>query len=677
MAFTLENYRTHLTTILSLSGTPEISDAELDRALNQAVAVLSRFFPRELIAQMVYNEDITDESVTLVAGTKAFANKPVRFGSETIENSGQTVTYARNTDYEMDYINGVITRIAAGDIGATDTLNVTYKLDGTMIDLSGSLLTEPTAIDRVDILRSDQVPQIFEGWAVHGDFLIITDMSGGSQQRFVDNDHIRIYYFAHHVEPAAGVSGSFPDHLDELVLIGASGYALLIESLQQEHLTVVDLASARTSIGNIAAIHTSIGTLVTDAATARTSTGTQLISAVAELVLANVELDKVAAVQTSATTELGTANTELDLVAALQTSASAEVALGNAELDKATSELAKVDVASGPVDDAETELALIIIALATGGDFDVALDKVVTYSEGATDSAKAALDGIQTELDLGNIALDNVTTELLSATRNADAYLDTGDALINAVNLGRNAADLNQRYATAKTNIATAFVQEAQLRFEHGNALAQEASQWLQTSQSFINEANTRLRAVEAKIQLAQSFLEVGQIHQATATGFIGTGRGYIETGLAYSQIAQVHTQAGRGFTENALGYIQLAQEYTQNGRGYIENALGYIAAAREYLGQAEQLTSEMNVRVNEIQSYLSEATTYHNSSEEQRASAEAFRVEAEGRLRDYFAALRDRAQINTHPRASSVRQYASDVGNQRRFLAWERQGTF
>ena len=577
MAFTTEIFRTNLTTILSLS--TEISDAELDRAVNQAVAVLSRYFPRELVAQLVYNEDITNNAFTSNHGTAAtLANKPIRFGSETVTTVGGSSAFARNTDYEIDYVNGTITTLSSGTMANATAHEIDYKLDGTMVDIS-SLLTEPTAIERVDVLRSDQVPQIFEGWSLHGDFLMITSMEGNSQQRFVDNDHIRIYYYAHHVEPALGVSGSFPDHLDELVLIGASGYALLIESIQQEHLTIVDLASARTSIGNIAATHTSIGTLVTSASTARGNSSTEIANAVVELGLANAELDK-------------------------------------------------VDVASGPVDDAETELALIITALAIGGDFNTALDKVVTYSEGATNSAKAALDGVQTELDLGNAALDKVDTELLGAARNADLYLDTGDALINAVNVGRNAAELNRDYAVAKVNIASAFVQEAQLRFEHGNSLASEASQWLQTSQSFINEASGRLRAVEAKLQLASTFLNIGQTHQ-------------------------------------------------QSGLGYIENARSYVQAAREYLGQAEQITAEINARVSEIQSYLTEATAYQNSAEEQRASAEAFRIEAEGRLRDYFSALRDRAQLNTHPRASSVRQYASDMGNDRRFLAWERQGTF
>jgi len=153
----LADIRTNIKTMLSISA--EISDAEIDRAMNQAVAVLSRFFPRERIAQTIYNEDITAESFTSNHGTAvALASKPVKFGSETVTTSPAGTTFAKDTDYEMDYINGTITTLTAGAIADATAHLITYKMDMTVLDIS-NVLTEPISIRTIIASRPHIVQQ--------------------------------------------------------------------------------------------------------------------------------------------------------------------------------------------------------------------------------------------------------------------------------------------------------------------------------------------------------------------------------------------------------------------------------------------------------------------------------------------------------------------------------------
>ena len=143
-----------ITGINQQSGSEQISDDEIERAIHQASAVVSRFFPRERIAQAVYNKSVSGESFTSSDDTAVtLANKPIRFGSETVTNAAATTTYTRDTDYEMDYINGTIKTLSIGSITTSTTHLISYDMDSSVIDIS-SLLTEPISIRAVDIVTA-------------------------------------------------------------------------------------------------------------------------------------------------------------------------------------------------------------------------------------------------------------------------------------------------------------------------------------------------------------------------------------------------------------------------------------------------------------------------------------------------------------------------------------------
>ena len=595
--FTLTTFRTNLSLILSNSASQWSSD-EQDRAVLQAISAMSRYFPREVIFQTVFDEDKTD-TPTLVSNTAvSVGSKPIRFGSETVTQS--SVDFTKDVDYEMDYVNGTIKMLSTGGLSAASA-TVVYKLDGTMLDIA-SALTAPIAIDRVDVARSDQVPTIFESWAVHGDFLMITS-GDGSQSRFVDNDHIRIYYLAQHTDPDADNASSYPDFLDELVLIGAAGYTLMIEVFQREHQAVTDLASARVALVAIAAAHTSMGTTFTSLQTPR-----------------------------------GDINTALDLAALRSAEATALITSASAEAAFATLQLDFVDAANGPIPDADTALTAANSAL---DDVGAALTKVEVHVGASSGSAEEALNLIKAQLDKIDTQATSSLAEILTATENATKYLGDGDAFFNALNNSPDVPGDFRRYAEVKVQMAQIINQVGTLRAAEATARVSEARGRIEQANAFINEAATRLTHCQAELAIATTQLAVGDRFIATAAGFIS----------------------------NANSYTSQASVKVNQGLEYVREAEQRVAEVGTYLGTLARYVDEINA-------FLGEADRYHRSANAEIAIATTMRRDATDYLQSYFRALRDRAQIGTHPRASSVNQYASDnQGGQH--LAWERHGTF
>lgn len=90
---------------------------------------LYRIAPAIFIPVAKVQEVTTAEDLTM-AGDPAkvtVANTPIKPGTEVVKDTLEAVTYVRGTDYTIDNDTGEITRVASGDIGATDALKVTYS----------------------------------------------------------------------------------------------------------------------------------------------------------------------------------------------------------------------------------------------------------------------------------------------------------------------------------------------------------------------------------------------------------------------------------------------------------------------------------------------------------------------------------------------------------------------
>jgi len=92
--------------------------------------------------------------------------------------------------------------------------------------------------------------------------LYIVSKAQGKSQEELAEDHLAIYYERPHMPPGESSPGSYPAALDDVVAMGAGGYALLVEAQQYEQQAVTDLASLRAELGNTTAIHTAFATAI-------------------------------------------------------------------------------------------------------------------------------------------------------------------------------------------------------------------------------------------------------------------------------------------------------------------------------------------------------------------------------------------------------------------------------
>lgn len=176
-------------------------------------------------------------------------DNPIEHGSESIYSGAlQTGTkYTLDTDYHMDYANGRICFTNAGSMAAATTYYANYKRASTSIDIS-SIIPELFRIGKV-LYPSDKIPEQQVSFSIWENMLTIGSLRQGvSQTSLTDGEHIAIYYEARQTPPTLVSSGSYPEFLDEVVLQGAGGFALLMEALELELQSVTDLAELRTTL---------------------------------------------------------------------------------------------------------------------------------------------------------------------------------------------------------------------------------------------------------------------------------------------------------------------------------------------------------------------------------------------------------------------------------------------
>jgi hypothetical protein len=697
--------------MLSLAtNNPEMDESELDRAIFQAVAVLSRFFPRELVAQTVYNVNVTAEAFTSASGAGTavtLGNKPIKFGSESVTKTSDGTAYTRDTDYEMDYINGTITHLSGGSMSTSTAHLITYEMDGVLIDIS-SLLTEPINIERVDVLTHATVPSVLEGWSLFGDFLEIS-RGTGTQTIIPDNASIRVYYNAHHTEPTVNENGSWPRFLDEVLLIGASGYALMIESLQRMHQSVVDLATARTRLSSIAAVHTVVGTTITNLMTTEyTAIRASLASAKAEAALANIQIDLAPPAIILANAEFDAAKIQIAEAPAAIIEADAEfdgatiqlnlgpaaIVDGNTELDKvatefalaktalnlavtnltgigamqvsatddanqAATELARVAAGGGSTALAAVELAKVTAIGALAAALTVKMEPLLT---GADTSAEKLLDTVKTELDKGELALDKVDDEIDNGTLSAEKYLAVGDGLINAINVGEDAPGLNKRYADTKINMASVFVNEAIARVEHGKGLVSAANSYTNTAAQFGNAAALNLREAETRMRVTEGYHTQAAQYINSAIAYVQSSQAHIGTMQATIAEVKAGIDTGAGFVNEGAGYLALARGFqqeaearailgtgrTNNGNGHIAEARARLAAGDAYIANGRGYLAEAEGNLANASGYMATTRGYLEAAQFEIAENTAYIAQMRERISEMRVYLEEATTYQT-----------------------------
>jgi len=225
------------------------TDAELNRAVVKAVADVDRFFPLESCHEITFEYEVKDETWVAAASPGTWitlANKPIAYNSETVKNSAGTECQ-RDTDYYIDYINGKITHISGGKIANGESCTISYDKSRVAVDLSSLNIIR---IQRVEYPYGN-IPQKFASYDFFDNKLWLTGIETEAQSKMIEGKHIIVFYLTQNTVPTDTADGSFPRHLDEVVVKGAAAYACLIKALQYEHQAATDFASARATLGKV------------------------------------------------------------------------------------------------------------------------------------------------------------------------------------------------------------------------------------------------------------------------------------------------------------------------------------------------------------------------------------------------------------------------------------------
>ncbi len=221
--------------------------------------VYFKYVSTVILAQVGGTPGVAD---VLEMGIGAYTNVWVSLTYKPIKPSTEKVsTGVRDTDFYMDYANGRIKAISGGLLAAYTSYTIGYTKSDITVDLSA--MTDLIRVVQVECPVGG-VPQATVTHAMFAGMLTIT--GGGesdSQAPLADKSHLRVYYDARHIPATAFTPGTEPYFLQETVKEAACAYALLIYSLKCEHLSLADLASARTALTAATTAQTALGNALT------------------------------------------------------------------------------------------------------------------------------------------------------------------------------------------------------------------------------------------------------------------------------------------------------------------------------------------------------------------------------------------------------------------------------
>lgn len=408
---------------------------ELDRAVVRAVADFSKYFPNEKVYETTIIIEITAEAWTSAAahGTwVSLANKPIEFGTEEITNVGATVTYVRDTDYRMDYINGKITTISGGSMAINTAYMASYNKSKAVLDIT-AIITNLIRVTVVELPVGDHPPAeiSFNQWGAY----LLLDYSDAGQ--LSDDDHILIFYEEEQTAPTADVAGSYPAFYDEIVLKGALAYCLLQKSagLYNDADTAID--AAITALGSLT---TPLGSATTYAGLAST------YAAAGNSVMAEVD-----------------ATLKLAVVAALDAAKAQLAAVVSTDIAGATTvwvDQVKSVLTDANIPNIEDFLEAGKVTIITTNKGQNVAENYKDYAKGAKDISDAYADKRKDFLTQGQIRVNSA----LGYVQEGQQRLENILSVVKRADAFKGLADAQSGASEKAVSIATVYIEEVRTR---------------------------------------------------------------------------------------------------------------------------------------------------------------------------------------------------------------------
>ena len=592
----------------------------LDGALNRAIDDLNRVLPLEKVSDFTLIFAVVDESWTSADDVSVtLANKRLKVGAETVQNTGKTITYVRDTDYTMDYIEGKITSISSGAIPNATGLLISYTKLQVYIDISS--LTNLVRVVRAEYPGGD-IPSSFHTFYTWGDFLVITSKGVESQQVLREKSHIWIYYHATHIVPEKDKESSWPPQLDEVVTKGAEAYSLLTKSLELKHAVRDRLVAAKTTLQEVDAIAVKI-------TTALDKTSAEASSASADLADISTRLSEMVATLASVGTSLASAGSSITFAQVQAGRATSEISKIDTPLSDALSRITAVNALIARISSLATNAqgrAAFAIPLLVKADLDLGRHKLadvdskllnssvfINASSAIFTASRGELAGVNTYLktkvdnliQLVSAAIISQDDPLQIALAQAGVLLTQGNPTINQVNIGEGTSEIYRRYGETYVGIA-------RLRYDTWSVWTEQMDRQLAQGEGLIREASEFRQNAESILRISDTILgEINAILGQT-TGFQNNASKYIDVAGKYVALGQVDAEAANAEVGNAGRTIEQANSHIAIGRLRLDAAQttsnivnSYIAAAAQHIGIATARIAEANARRTPIDAIL------------------------------------------------------------------------
>jgi hypothetical protein len=213
-------------------------EVELVRALQKSIALMSRLIPKRTMTETVITREITGETLTISGGTGTLTYAPIQAGSLSIPNKEEGVT----NDYTVNLLTGVVTSVDSNL--ADGDYTVSYDLDPYILDIS-SLLPDYIKIERIEYPVGDTPPSlVVVQQEIFGQYLIFNT-------ELTEDNHIRFTYLTPWTPPTADSDGDFPESLDNAVIIGSAGQALIFKAEKYMHDALSEVTGIATLLDTI------------------------------------------------------------------------------------------------------------------------------------------------------------------------------------------------------------------------------------------------------------------------------------------------------------------------------------------------------------------------------------------------------------------------------------------
>ncbi|MGW8177241.1 MAG: hypothetical protein ACWGQW_00370 [bacterium] len=193
-------------------------DSELVRGIEKSVDLMSRLIPKRSMGEATIIRSVTTETLTIASGTGTTAYKPVRPDSLTI--TGKVL----DIDYRVDYLTGTITQIGS-NLPDTD-YTISYELDDGAYDIS-NIVEDYIRLEGVEYPAGEGTKLTFDQY---GDIIIFR----GSLS-LTENQHIRLIWLERWTAPTQNAEGNYPVHLNNAIIIGGVGQALIYKAEKYNH----------------------------------------------------------------------------------------------------------------------------------------------------------------------------------------------------------------------------------------------------------------------------------------------------------------------------------------------------------------------------------------------------------------------------------------------------------